>query len=76
MPLLEGWAIIWSQHGRGYVLTADSVIGHPDVEDGSRLVETSTLEDVNFVQGFALTANTNYSLGKAREKVVESIWDL
>ena len=76
MPLLEGWAIIWSQHGRGYVLTADSVIGHPDVEDGSRLVETSTLEDVNFVQGFALTANTNYSLGKAREKDVESIWDL
>ena len=76
MPRLEGWSIIWSQHGRGYVLTADSVWGHPDVEDGARLVETSTLEDINFVQGFALTANTNYSLGKASEKDVESIWDI
>ncbi len=70
MPLLEGWAIIWSQHGRGYVLTADSVIGHPDMEDGTRMVESSTLEDIDIVHGFALTANTNYSLGTPRESLV------
>jgi len=87
MPLLEGWAIIWSQHGRGYVLTADSVIGHPDIEDGARMVESSTLEDIDIVHGFALTANTNYSLGIPRESLaaaaakavtgsIGSVWEL
>jgi hypothetical protein len=70
MPHLEGWAIIWSQRGRGHVLTADSVTGHPDMRDGSPITETSTLEDINLVQGYALTANTNYSLGTPRESLV------
>ncbi len=42
MPHVEGWAIIESKRGHGYVLTADSVTGHEVLEDGSPITETST----------------------------------
>ena len=67
MPHVEGWAIIESKRGHGYVLTADSVTGHEVLEDGSPITETSTLEDLHFLLRYALTANTNYTLGEPRD---------
>jgi hypothetical protein len=70
MVKVDGWELIW-HHLRGYVLTAESVTGHPRLTDDRPITMTSTVESIDFLRGVAVTRNTTYLLGTPKSAVVD-----